>query len=99
MGLIEIKVADQVTQYSTYEDGETVCRAIQAALHENEQVAVSFERVVGVPSSFINGLLNDIIADIGLTGIKQRIQITHSTKIINEMLKRKFSLATEIQAA
>lgn len=99
MGLIEIKVADQTTQQSTYEDGETVCRAIQEALRENEQVAISFEGVVGVPSSFVNGLLNDIIADIGLNGIKQRIQITHSTKIINEMLKRKFSLANEIQTA
>lgn len=92
MGLTEIKVADQVSQYSTYEDGETVCRAILAALHENEKIALSFENVVGVPSSFVNGLLNDIIADIGLNGIKQRIQITHSTKIINDMLKRKFSL-------
>lgn len=92
MGLIEIKVADQVSHYSTYEDGEVVCRAIQLALRENEQVAVSFETVVGVPSSFVNGLLNDIIAEIGLNGIKQRIKITHSTKIINDMLKRKFNL-------
>lgn len=94
MGLTEIKVADQVTQYSTYEDGETVCRAIRAALRENDCVAVSFERVVGVPSSFVNGLLNDIIEEIGLPGIKQRIRITHSTKIINDMLKRKFNLVS-----
>lgn len=94
MGLTEIKVADQVTQYSTYEDGETVCRAIRSALQESECVAVSFERVVGVPSSFVNGLLNDIIEEIGLAGIKQRIRITHSTKIINDMLKRKFNLVS-----
>lgn len=94
MGLTEIKVADQVTQYSTYEDGETVCRAIRAALRKNDCVDVSFERVVGVPSSFVNGLLNDIIEEIGLTGIKQRIRITHSTKIINDMLKRKFNLVS-----
>lgn len=92
MGITEIKVANETTQYSTYEDGEKVCRVIQAALKQHEKIAVSFEQIVGVPSSFINGLLNDIFAEIGINGVKQRIQIIHSTKLINDMLKRKFTL-------
>lgn len=93
MGISEIKIAHIIQQYSTYEDGQTVCNEIKKQLQDGNAISLSFEGIVGVPSSFVNGLLNDLIAEIGLDGIKQKVKITHSTKIINDMLKRKFTLS------
>ena len=94
MGIAQIKITDTVKQYSTYEDGEAVCREVQKFLPLAETVAVSFENIAGVPSSFVNGMLNGLIEEIGIDGIKQKIRITHSTRIINDMLRRKFQLSS-----
>lgn len=93
MGLTEIKIINKVPTYSTFENGSTVYFAIRNELANGNNIVLSFEGIAGVPSSFVNGLFNKLIEEIGIDGIKQRIRITHSTRMINDMLKRKFALA------
>lgn len=53
MGLVEIKIADTITQYSTYDDGFTAYEAVKAELDKGNDVAISFENIIGVPSSTV----------------------------------------------
>lgn len=93
MGLVEIKITSVVSQYSTYDDGFTAYGAVKSELDKGNNIAISFEDIAGVPSSFVNGLLSDMIEELGINAIKKRVKFINSTRIINEMLKRKFTLA------
>ena len=94
MGLVTIRIADKVQQYSTFENGMTVYKAVRRELDQGNQVALSFNSIMGVPSSFVNGLFSKLIDEVGVLNTKKNIKIVDSTSLINDMIKRKFSLAS-----
>ncbi|UOO77956.1 STAS-like domain-containing protein [Neisseria sp. Dent CA1/247] len=94
MGLTEIKIADKTKQFSTYEDGFKIYKAMKNAIDKGDTVNLSFDSILAVPSSFINGCFSKLIDDIGIENIKKNVKISNSTNSINNMIKRKFTLAS-----
>ena len=55
MGMTEIRIADKLKQFSTYEDGFRIYKIIKSAFDEDKTVVLSFDSITAVPSSFVNG--------------------------------------------
>lgn len=94
MGMTEIRIADKLKQFSTYEDGFRIYKIIKSAFDEDKTVVLSFDSITAVPSSFVNGCFSKLIDDFGVDSVKQSIRITQSTVLINNMIRRKFMLAS-----
>lgn len=94
MGMTEIRIADKLKQFSTYEDGFRIYKIIKMAFDEDKTVVLSFDSITAVPSSFVNGCFSKLIDDFGVDAVKQSIRITQSTVLINNMIRRKFVLAS-----
>ncbi len=96
MGMTEIRIADKLKQFSTYEDGFRIYKIIKTAIDEEKSVVLSFDSITAVPSSFVNGCFSKLIDDIGVDNVKKSVRITKSTVIINNMIRRKFNLAANV---
>lgn len=85
-----IKVLDYVPQCYTRTDGEIIARAITSCLKSGDNAVISFAGVYGVPSSFVNAAFISLLADFAFEDIKARVSFVHSTRQINEMIKKRF---------
>jgi hypothetical protein len=88
---VVIRILDHVKTASTYEDGDVVFKLVAAALQRQEQVTVSFDGILSVPSSFINGALIRLVEVASFDTIRRYLQIADSTRQINDLLRSRFS--------
>jgi hypothetical protein len=88
-----IRLLDHVTRCSTYEDGEVIYRLLANELARGQEVEISFDGVLSVPSSFVNAALVKLLERFPFEVIRDKMTITHSTRQINELIKSRFEFA------
>lgn len=97
--MVLVRIKDHVQYAYTYEEGQLIFDLIAPALARGEVVAVSFEGIKAVPSSFINASLLQLTDRFSLDDIRSRLQIVDSTHFINDLIKRGFQTASEKHTA
>lgn len=85
-----IKILDYVPQCYTRGDGEIISNVITDCLMKGDKAIVSFAGVYGVPSSFINAAFISLLDDFPFDEIRARVTFIHSTRQINEIIKKRF---------
>lgn len=93
--MVAIRIIDHVKQPSSYDDGQVIFNLIRDDVREGRPVEVSFEGIHAVPSAFINAALVQLVETAALPQIFKCLQITHSTKFINDLIKRRFAFVAE----
>lgn len=89
-GKMLIKVLEHVPQCYTRADGEVIAHVISSCLKRGDTVVVSFAGVYGVPSSFVNAAFISLLDDFTFGEIRARVKFANSTKLINDIIKRRF---------
>jgi len=93
MGLIN--VLDIVDQCSSPENGEILHRVLKERLFAGERVALSFQGVSSVSTSFINTALIELLEEFDFEVIKSKLSFTDTNRIINETIKRRFTFEVQ----
>lgn len=93
-----VRIIDHVKQASTYDDGQVIFNLIASDIRSGKPVEVSFEGLHAVPSAFINAALVQLVETVPLSQIFGTLNITHSTKFINDMILRRFKFIAEKQS-
>lgn len=87
---MKINILDHVSQCYTHKDGQVIADIITSCLKRGECVAISFQGVYAVPSSFINSAFISLLDDFTFADIRARVTFMDSTKQINELIKKRF---------
>jgi len=90
-----VRVLDHISRCSAHEDGEIIYRIIRPILARGEKVAVSFDGISAVTSSFVNTAFIDLLDVFPFDQIKKNLTFLHSTRQINELIKKRFKFETE----
>ena len=85
-----INIIDHVKTASTYEDGEIIYTLISKALHNEQQVTLSFKTIKSVPSAFINASIIRLLEEFNFEYIREKIVFINTTKHINELIRSRF---------
>lgn len=93
-----IRITDHVAQASSYDDGQVIYNLIVDDVRAGRPVELSFQGLHAVPSAFINAALIQLVESVPLSQIVRSLQITNSTKFINDMIRRRFAFVAEQQA-
>ena len=88
--MVTIRIADHVSQASTYDDGKIIFDLIATQLGKDDCVVVSFAGIQAVPSAFVNSAFLQLLEIAPLETIQRKLVIIDSTKFINELIKRRF---------
>lgn len=83
-----IKVLDIVPQCNTAAQGTAVAEVVCKHLRDNPSVAISFDGVFDVPSSFVNTSIVTILFDCIGADNPRSLSITDVTPQIAEMIRR-----------
>lgn len=89
--MVKIMVKDYTTQCYTNHDGELIYELIVSEFQKGNKVQVSFQGIDSVSSSFVNSAFIDLLEKYDFTKIKNDLFFTESTKLINDVIKRRFS--------
>lgn len=90
-----IRIKDYVSQASSYDDGQVIFNLIVDDIRANKPVEVSFDGITAVPSAFVNAAIVQLVETVPTEQIFRNLQITHSTKFINELILRRFAFVNE----
>ena len=93
-----INILDHVQQCYSQRDGKVIADLLLSSLKSGEKVSVSFSGVYGVPSSFINAAFISLLDEFTFEEIRSRLAFSHSTKLINEMIKKRFDFEVNKRA-
>lgn len=93
--MVAIRIIDHVKQPSSYEDGQLIFNLIRDDVRNGKGVEVSFEGLHAVPSAFINAALVQLVESMPMQQIFSSLKITHSTKFINDLIKRRFAFVAD----
>ncbi len=88
-----IRILDHVQTYSTYQDGEVIYRLLAEELRAGRSVVLSFDGIKSLSSAFVNAALIKLLEEFEFRFIQDRLQIVHSTRQINRLIKDRFSFA------
>ncbi|WP_273128927.1 STAS-like domain-containing protein [Bacillus weihaiensis] len=89
--LVKIRVKDLVDTVYSNDDGKVVYSEVKKQLQENNKVAVSFDTIGALNTSFVNSAFIELLKDYDFNYIKNHIQFIDSTNQINQMIKSRFS--------
>jgi hypothetical protein len=92
--MVTIRIVDYVKQASTYDDGQVIFDLIANDVSNDFPVEVSFAGIQAVPSAFVNAAFLQLLEITSVEKIRSNLKITHSTKFINELIKRRFDFVT-----
>lgn len=93
--MVVVRIKDHVQYAYTYGEGQLIFDLIAPALIRGEVVAVSFDGIKAVPSSFINAALLQLTDCLSQDEIRSRLQIVDSTHFINDLINRGFQTASQ----
>src|SRR5579871_3178096 len=85
-----INILDHISYCHSHNDGEVIASLITPHLKRGEQITLSFSGVYSVPSSFVNSAFIRLLDEFTFEYIRGHLMFVHSTKQINEMIKKRF---------
>jgi len=86
-----LKVLDHLSDCYTWESGQELSKIIRAAFEKHERIAISFDGVRDVPSSFVNAAFISLLDTYPYDFIRSHLTIADGTKQIADMIKRRFA--------
>jgi hypothetical protein len=92
--MVLLRVLDYVNHCYTNDDGDIIFVKIKKAFDDGEMVQISFDGVVSVSSSFVNSALIRLLDCYSFEYIKRHLIIKNSTKLINDIIRRRFDFET-----
>lgn len=96
--MVMIRIRDHVARASSYEDGDVIYRLMAKELEAGAMVEVSFEGISSVPSAFVNASFVRLLESMPVAEVRSRLQISGSTRSINELLRSRLSFAATAAA-
>lgn len=81
-----IIVRDILKSTALNADGEVLLDHIRSSFDKGEKVAVSFEGIAALNTSFVNSAFADLLGYYSFSFIKEHLIIKHSTKGINRLI-------------
>ena len=91
MGLTNIKVLDHINQCYSNSDGQVVFDLINKEFNNGNKVAVYFDGVSALNSSFVNSAFIELLEIHDFKFIKSHLQFKNSTQQINSLIKDRFA--------
>jgi len=91
MGLTNIKVLDYVNQCYSNSDGHVIFDLINDEFKAGNRVAVYFDEVSALNSSFVNSAFIELLDTYDFNFIKSHLQFKNSTQQINSLIKDRFA--------
>ncbi|MGG3693905.1 STAS-like domain-containing protein [Heyndrickxia ginsengihumi] len=88
---MNIRVKDLVDQVYSNNDGMVIYNELKNQLDNDNKVAVSFDDIGALNSSFVNSAFIELLNDFDFQFIKNNLRFVNSTKQINEMIKSRFA--------
>lgn len=88
--MVVVRICDIVKAASTYEDGAQVFNVLESHLKQDETVELSFEGIPAVSSAFVNSALIPLLDNFPFSVIRSRLLFTHTTRFINDVIRRRF---------
>lgn len=93
-----IRILDLVPGANTSEDGARVFDALKTALRTHDSVVASFDGIQTATSSFVHAAFVELLNDFSYTDLKVRLQVTNSTRQINDMVKTRLEKSAKVAA-
>lgn len=93
--MVKICIKDHIATASTYADGQTIFALIRPKIEQGEVVELSFDGFLAVPSAFVNAALIQLLEHIPAPVIRTNLQISDSTKAINDLIRTRFAFVEE----
>ena len=93
--MVAVRIIDYVEQASTYDDGQVIFNLIAKDIANDCPVEVSFSGIQAVPSAFVNAAFLQLLESVPMEKIRNNLKIIHSTKFINDLIKRRFEFVIE----
>ncbi|MFD1710805.1 DUF4325 domain-containing protein [Ottowia sp. GY511] len=87
--MVIFRILDYVENYSTYDDGNVIFELIAPRINSGEDVALSFEGIPAISSSFVNAAIVRLVEVVSLTEIRQHLMLVNSTRQINELVRKR----------
>lgn len=83
-----VKIREIVAQHPENAPDELL-NIIRDLLKSGEKIAISFEGVGGITSSFVNSAFIPLLEDYSLSELKEKIAFVNTIKQQNEILKKR----------
>ncbi|MBM7585861.1 hypothetical protein JOC86_002403 [Bacillus pakistanensis] len=93
MGLI--RISDHIGRCYSNKEGKTIQTILKRELNKGNPITVSFEKIDGVTSSFVNTAFIELLDDFEFNTIKSSIKFINTSKQINEMIKDRFKFEVD----
>lgn len=90
-----VRILDHVASYATYADGEVIYRLLATEIRGRRDVALSFDGIKAISSSFVNSALVRLLEEFSFDDIRRHLRIIDSTRQINRLVKDRFEFAAE----
>ena len=87
--MVNICIKDHLVNASTYADGQIIFCMIKSHLEKGEIVVLSFEKILAVPSAFINAAILQLVEHFTPSEIKSKLKISNSTRSINDLIRNR----------
>ena len=85
--MVAIRIADHLKTFSSYDDGKKIYELIRPALLSGQDVTLSFDEILAVPSAFVNAALLQLLNDMPFEQIKKRLHIVNISCVFQFGLK------------
>ena len=85
--MVVIRIQEHAPQASTYEDGQAIFNLLRPWLAKGEEVTLSFNGILAVPSAFINAAIVQLVEHVPVSQVRQHLRIADSTRAINDLIR------------
>ncbi|QCJ57672.1 STAS-like domain-containing protein [Enterococcus mundtii] len=92
--MVIITVRNILKSYTTNQDGDQLFDCIRRAFDRDEKVAISFENIHGLNSSFVNSAFVQLLDYYDFDYIKKHLTFRDSNKQINNLILSRFVFET-----
>lgn len=90
-----INIKDHVERCYSNEDGKIILDLIKKSFEDGETATLSFAGINSVTSSFTNTAFIELLKEYEFNYIKKNLRFIDSNKLINDMIKSRFTFESE----
>ena len=89
--MVNLRILDHLEKCYTGEDGQKLFDLILPLLEQRKQIRLSFDKVGGVPSSFVNTAFIQLLDVFSFEFIKTHLFFVDTIKVTNDIIKKRFA--------
>lgn len=89
--MVKIEIIKVIDSYHTNTDGDIIFEKIVDNFKEDKHVTISFNKISGVNSSFINSAFIQLLEFYDFEFIKTHLKFSDTNRQINHLIKSRFA--------